>query len=147
MSFASQIRLTARRDLDRQLGQLTLPSAHPERGWLRAIRDALGMTAAQLGGRLGITPASVFEMERREADGSITLKTLEKAAQALNCTLVYALIPDESLETAVHRRARKVAARELEREGDMSPEEKRARLDSLIADLVGARARSLWTEG
>lgn len=119
----------------------------PQSGWLRAVRDALGMTAAQLGARLGITPTSVFEMERREADGTITLKTLEKAAQALGCTLVYALVPAESLDATVRKQARKVAARELERQGDMPPAEAHARLERRIAELIHKTPRSLWSEG
>lgn len=156
MSFASQIRFTARRDLDRQLKQLSLvdAQARPQRGWLRAIRDALGMTAAQLGARLGITPTSVFEMERREADGSITLKTLEKAAEALNCSLVYALIPNESLDAIVHKQARKVAAKHLERVANsmrlenqgVSSEDSRAQLENLIVEIIRTRPRSIWAD-
>ena len=118
----------------------------PQSGWLRAIRDALGMTAAQLGARLGITPTSVFEMERREEDGTITLKTLEKAAEAIGCKLVYALVPDESLEATIHRRARKLAVRQLAREAELPPEESRARLDRRIAELIHTHPRTLWTE-
>ncbi len=146
-SFPSQMRATARRDLDRRLQQMGAAEARPQSGWLRAIRDALGMTAAQLGTRLGITPTSVFEMEQREADGTITLKTLEKAAEAIGCKLVYALIPDESLETTIHRRARKLAVRQLAREEELPPDEARARLDRRISKLIHMRPRSLWTDG
>ncbi len=121
--------------------------ARPPGGWLRAIRDALGMTAAQLGARLGITPTSVFEMERREADGTVTLKTLEKAAAAIGCKLVYALVPDESLDATMHRRARKLAVRQLAREAELPPAESRARLERRIAELIHTQPRSLWTEG
>ena len=155
MSFASHIHL-ARRDLDRQLRQLSLANARarPQRGWLRAIRDALGMTAAHLGARLGVTPASIFEMERREADGSITLKTLEKAAQALNCTLAYALIPNERLDAIVHKQARKVATRHLERVSNsmrlenqgVPAEDSRAQLENLIAEILRTRPRSIWAD-
>lgn len=121
--------------------------ARPQSGWLRAIRDALGMTAAQLGARLSITSTSVFEMEQREADGTVTLKTLEKAAEALGCKLVYALVQDEGLEATVQRRARKLAVRQLAREEELPPEEARARLERRIAELIHTRSRSLWTEG
>lgn len=147
VSFAAQMRISARRDLDRRLQQRGSAEVCPHSGWLRAIRDALGMTAAQLGARLGITPTSVFEMERREADGTVTLKTLEKAAEAIGCKLVYALVPDESLEATVQRRARKLATRQLAREEELPSEEARARLERRIADLIHTRPRSLWTEG
>lgn len=145
-SFAAQMRAVARRGLDRRFQAMGSTEARPPGGWLRAIRDALGMTAAQLGARLGITPTSVFEMERREADGTVTLKTLEKAAEAIGCKLVYALVPDESLEAAVQRRARKLAVRQLAREEELQPEESRARLERRIADLIHTRPRSLWSE-
>lgn len=114
----------------------------------------MGMTAAQLGARLGITPTSVFEMERREADGSITLKTLEKAAEALNCSLVYALIPNESLDAIVHKQARKVAAKHLERVANsmrlenqgVSSEDSRAQLENLIVEIIRTRPRSIWAD-
>ncbi|MCX7353989.1 MAG: mobile mystery protein A [Alphaproteobacteria bacterium] len=146
VSFAAQMRISARRDLDRRLQPRGSAEVRPHSGWLRAIRDALGMTAAQLGARLGITPTSVFEMERREADGTVTLKTLEKAAEALGCKLVYALVPDESLEATVQRRARKLAVRQLAREEELPPEESRARLERRIAEIIHTRPRSLWTE-
>ena len=146
VSFAAQMRASARRDLDRRLQSMGSAELRPQSGWLRAIRDALGMTAAQLGARLGITPTSVFEMERREADGTITLKTLEKAAEALGCKLVYALVPDESLEATVQRHARKLATRQLAREDELPPEESRARLDRRIAELIHTSPRSLWAE-
>lgn len=142
------MRATARRDLDRRLQGMGSADARvpPQSGWLRAIRDALGMTAAQLGARLGITPTSVFEMEQREVDGSVTLKTLEKAAEALGCKLVYALVPDESLEATVQRCARKLATRQLAREEELPPEESRTRLDRRIAELIHTRPRSLWAK-
>ncbi|MBI5648215.1 MAG: mobile mystery protein A [Ignavibacteriae bacterium] len=82
----------------------------PERGWLHAIRTALGMSLRQLGGRLGISTQSVKEIEDREADASITLKTLREAAKALDLELVYVLIPKaESLEAMIEKRAIMVA--------------------------------------
>src|ERR1700692_1880677 len=87
----------------------------PPKGWIRAIRDALGMTGVQFAKRLKIRPQSVEKLEKSEANGSIQLKTLRRAAEALNCTLVYALVPNTSLEDAVRERARKIAKRDLDR--------------------------------
>ncbi len=75
--------------------------ARPSRGWLKAIREALGMTTAQLGQRLGVVQSRVVAIEQAEAKGTVTLNSLEKAAQALDCRLVYALVPRQSLEDAV----------------------------------------------
>ncbi len=78
----------------------------PVRGWIKAVREALGMTTEQLAKRLGVKQPSVFAIEQSEAKASIELATLRRAANALDCTLVYALIPNKSLEIAVRDRAR-----------------------------------------
>ncbi|MGA3211918.1 MAG: mobile mystery protein A [Terriglobales bacterium] len=78
----------------------------PVRGWIRAIREALGMTTEQLARRLGIKQPSIVAIEQSEAKGTIELATLKRVAEALDCTLVYALIPKEPLEATVRARAR-----------------------------------------
>jgi predicted DNA-binding mobile mystery protein A len=82
----------------------------PPKGWLRAIRDALGMTTAQLGKRLGVSQPRIVELEQSEVSGSVTLNTLQRAAEALGCRLVYALVPDRPLSETVRERAELVAA-------------------------------------
>ncbi len=84
----------------------------PPKGWLRAIRDALGMTTAQLGRRLGVSQPRIVELEQSEVSGSVTLNTLQRAAEALGCRLVYALVPDRPLGEIVRERADLVAERE-----------------------------------
>ena len=124
----------------------------PPRGWLRAVRDALGMSGVQFGRRLGIRPQSIEALEKSEANGSIQLKTLRRAAEALDCKLVYALVPNSSLEGAVRDRARKIAMRDLGRvahtmkleaqdTGDANLE---ARIEAYIRDTL--RERDLWNE-
>jgi predicted DNA-binding mobile mystery protein A len=80
--------------------------AAPVRGWIRAIRQALGMTTSQLAGRLKIKQPSLVELEQSEARGTIELQTLRRVAEALDCTLVYALVPNKPLESMVRDRAR-----------------------------------------
>jgi predicted DNA-binding mobile mystery protein A len=84
----------------------------PPKGWLRAIRDALGMTTAQLGKRLGVSQPRIVELEQSEVSGSVTLNTLQRAAEALGCRLVYALVPDRPLADTVRERAELVATRQ-----------------------------------
>ena len=104
----------ARRSLDRTLTPYReLPGRRPPKGWIRAIRDALGMTAEQLGERLSITQPSVQRLERSEAEDTIQLNTLRRVAEALGCEVVYALVPREGLQQAYDRAAREVARREL----------------------------------
>jgi predicted DNA-binding mobile mystery protein A len=78
----------------------------PVRGWIKAIREALGMTTAQLAKRLGVKQPSVVAIEQSEAKATIELATLRRVAEALDCTLIYALVPNKPLEAAVRERAR-----------------------------------------
>ena len=71
------------------------------------------MTAEQLGKRLGVKQPSIVALEQSEAKGTIELATLRRVAQALDCTLVYALVPRQSLEQTVRERARRFALRRL----------------------------------
>jgi predicted DNA-binding mobile mystery protein A len=103
----------ARKALDKRLvAWRNLPPA-PHRGWVRALREALGMSSADLASRLGVSRQAILQMERSEADGSIRLETLRRAAEAMDCRLVYALVPNEPLEETIDRRARMLAVEEL----------------------------------
>jgi predicted DNA-binding mobile mystery protein A len=106
-------RRTARRRLDQRLVGLDL-GQRPPRGWIRAIREALGMTTAELGQRMGLTQSRVSQIERSEELGSIRLNTLERAAQALNCQVRYVFVPNEPLEEMVQRQARLRAQAEVD---------------------------------
>lgn len=86
-----------------------LPNEAPPDGWINAVRSVLGMSATQLASRLGVTRAALYQLEGREALGSVTLKQLDKAADALNCDLVYAIVPRESLEQSIRDRSRQKA--------------------------------------
>jgi predicted DNA-binding mobile mystery protein A len=103
-----------RRSLDRALLPFReLPTSRPPRGWIRAIRDALGMTAEQLGDRMGVSQPTVQKLEVSEAEGAIQLKTLLRAAEALDCELLYVLVPREPLRKIYDTAARELARREL----------------------------------
>jgi predicted DNA-binding mobile mystery protein A len=106
----------ARRSLDRTLAPLLkLPRRRPQRGWVRAIRDALGMTAEQLGDRIGVTQSTVQRLETSEAADTIQLNSLRRLAEGLGCELVYVLVPRETLSATYDPAARDVARRELAR--------------------------------
>ena len=78
----------------------------PVRGWIRAIREALGMTTEQLARRLGVKQPSIVQLEQSEVKGSIELATLRRVAAALDCTLVYTFVPKKPLQETVRARAR-----------------------------------------
>jgi predicted DNA-binding mobile mystery protein A len=108
--------VTAYEQLDRRFAKLkplTNEAARPSRGWIRAIREALGMTTGQLAKRLGVHQPRVVELERGESTGNITVKSLERAAEALGCRLVYAFVPKEPLADTIRKRASVVADQQL----------------------------------
>jgi predicted DNA-binding mobile mystery protein A len=105
----------SRTHLDERLKELGPISrfAPPVKGWIRAIREALGMTAQQLASRLGVKQPTLHRLEQSEVKGSIELATLRRVADALDCTLVYAFVPKRSLEETVRARARNFIRRRL----------------------------------
>src|SRR5260370_31364572 len=108
--------VTAHEQLDRRFAKLKpliKEAARPPRGWIRAIREALGRTTGQLAERLGVRQPRVVELEHGEGAGNITVKSLERAAQALGCRLVYILVPEEALAETIRKRASVVAERQL----------------------------------
>jgi len=150
----TDVRQRARWRLDERLSSLKPEDRYrpPPKGWIRAIRDALGMTGVQLASRLGVRPQTVEAIEKSEASGSIQLSTLRRAAQAMDCTLVYALVPNASLEDAAKQRARKIAIRDLQRVAHTMKLEaqgtgdagKEARIEAYIRDAI--KDRDLWNE-
>lgn len=107
--------LQARKHLDRRLAELGPASRFtvPRVGWLRSIREALGMSARALGQRLGVTGQAIHAMESSEADGKIQIETLRRAAEAMGCDLVYAIIPRNSLQQFRDEQAERIAREQI----------------------------------
>ncbi len=147
-------RASARKNLDKRLSLLpnTDALARPPRGWIRAIREALGMTSAQLAERLGIAQPSALGLEKAEASNAITIATLERAARALDCTLVYALVPRQPLEAIVRERALQVASERVRTIGHsmtledqrVGEDDERAHLERLMRKLIDGPGSALW---
>jgi predicted DNA-binding mobile mystery protein A len=144
------------RHLDKRFADLRplAKSLRPPKGWLRAIRDALGMTTAQFARRLGVSQPRIVKLEKSEVDGTVSLQTLQRAAEALGCRVVYALVPDKPLANTVHERAVTIADRmasaveqtmRLENQGVTDKSAARALRDDTIDDLLRRPAR-LWDD-
>jgi predicted DNA-binding mobile mystery protein A len=122
----------------------------PHAGWIRAVRDALGMTVVQLGRRMGISGPSVSSIEAAERSGGVRMSTLRRAAEAMDCTLVYALVPTHTLEDIVRARAERVLDEQLRHSSQtMVLEDQAAFLpdavrEDRIRDLIASGR--LWTE-
>ena len=114
----------------------------PIRGWIKALREALGMSTAQLAKRLGIRQPSLVALEQSEAKGTIELATLRRVAEALDCTLVYSLVPNKPLETTLRDRARAFARRRrapvehsmLLEDQKVTAKDAEARLDEIVRE-------------
>lgn len=129
-----------------------LGSSRPAGGWIRAIREALGMTQRQLAQRVGRKPQTILDLQAREAAQTIQLNTLRELAEAMDCELVYAIIPRKPLDAILDERARAVARRtlrrtghsmELEHQGLGVREQERA-LDREVERLLAGSRRKLW---
>jgi predicted DNA-binding mobile mystery protein A len=144
----------ARKHLDKALIPFreALNQPRPPKGWVRAIRDALGMTSRQLAARMGLSQSTITGLEQGEEAETVTLKTLRQAAEALDCQLVYALVPKTTLDETVRRRAQALAEEHLARihhtmrledqalrEGELSAE-----LERLTDSILSSRASRLW---
>lgn len=143
-----------RQYLDRQLDtfQKVSPQTIPTAGWLHEVRVALGMPVRWVASRMGITPSGLSHLERREASGAVTLEALRRAADAMDCELVYAIVPRAgSVSKALERRARAVAMETIGRvshtmrleDQATSSAEQEAEIDDLVHELL-ARPRGLW---
>jgi predicted DNA-binding mobile mystery protein A len=124
----------------------------PPRGWLKAIRESLGLTERQQADRLGITGSALHKSESAEAEERITLGQLRKLANGLDCELVYALVPRQPLTQVVEDRARSIALQEVSGVAHtMSLEDQRPAIDRLrkqveqrTAELLRGRWSDLW---
>lgn len=107
-------RSKARAALERDLGRhRAKPTTPPRSGWIRAIRDALGMSTRELAGRVGLSPQRISQIEQAERDRSLTLANLERVAAALDCRVEYVLVPHQSLDDLVWQRATEKATTEV----------------------------------
>lgn len=113
----------------------------PPSGWIKAVRTALGMSLQQLGNRISITKQSLTDMERREKEGSITLKTLREAANGLDMELVYGFVPkDGSLDALIDRKAKELASRIVLRTSNTMKLEDQGNSNERIQKAIEERA-------
>lgn len=126
----------------------------PAKGWLRAIREALGMSGRQFAQRLGVSPPWVTSLEKKELSDSVTIKTMRQAAEALDCVFVYALLPRDSLAAIVHRRAEILAGKRLARVShtmlleaqQLSAAEQKKAIEAELDALIRNMPKELWDD-
>ena len=119
----------------------------PYTGWIRAIRLALGMSQEQLGKKLKITRQSVQELELREKDGTISLKTLKEVARVMEIQLVYGFIPNEgSLEALVEKKSIEMAKRIVMRTSHSMKLEDQQNTGNRLKKAIKERAQTIKNE-
>ncbi|MEK6201527.1 MAG: mobile mystery protein A [Desulfobulbaceae bacterium] len=144
----------ARRQLDATLARFSevRKVQLPPKGWIRAVREALGMSGKQLAGRLHVSQPRVHKLEQSEPSGALTIRTMRQVAEALDCVFVYALVPRTTLEETVRERAREVAGERQQRVSHtmllgaqgLSTQEQQASLDGAIEELARETPKDLW---
>lgn len=124
----------------------------PAKGWLRALREALGMSGKQFARRLGVAPPRITALEKNELSGSVTIKTMQQAANALDCDFIYAIVPRENLTEIVRKRALSLARKRLSRvshsmlleEQQLSDVEQQKAFDFEVQEIIREMPKELW---
>lgn len=127
--------------------------AMPPTGWIKAIRNAIGMSMQQLGNKLKVSKQGVMDIEKREKEGSITIKSLREIARVMDMQLVYGFVPnDGSLDALIEKRATELAKQIVMRTANTMKLEDQAnskeRIDTAIkeraADIKNEMPKILW---
>lgn len=121
--------------------------AVPPSGWIKAIRTALGMSMQQLGNKLNVSRQGVMDMENREKDGSITIRSLREIARAMDMQLVYGFVPNEgSLDDLIEKRATELATQIVMRTANTMKLEDQANSEKRIEAAIEERAAVIKNE-
>lgn len=126
----------------------------PPNGWLRMVRNALGMSGVQLAKRLGVTKARISKAEQDELTGSVTLKTMQNMAQAMNCRFVYAIVPDNKIEEIIKKRAYQKAREQIKSASTQMALEAQSlndkqlsfAVDELASEIIDKMHSDLWND-
>ena len=126
----------------------------PAKGWVRAIRTGLSMSRRQLANRLGFSISRIQKIEEDEVTGSVTIKTMRRTAEALDCVFVYALIPRDSLEATLTKQALKIAKQHRNEvmhsmfleDQVVKESSNKYLLETLTKEFMNKSSRTLWDD-
>lgn len=143
-----------REQLDKKLIPLKVlaKSGMSETGWIKTIREALGMSAKDLAKKVGIDQSRISRLENAEKNGNIKLSSLQKIAQGLDMEFVYGFVPKDNLETMVRQQANKIAHEKMKRLShtmrlelqELSEEEKKSALKDMIDKILIEEPKNFW---
>jgi predicted DNA-binding mobile mystery protein A len=121
--------------------------AMPPIGWIKAIRTAIGMSMQQLGNKLNVSKQGIMDIEKREQDGSVTIKSLREIARAMDMQLVYGFVPnDGSLDALIEKRATELATQIVMRTANTMKLEDQANSKKRIETAIRERAVAIKNE-
>lgn len=121
--------------------------AMPPTGWIKAIRTAIGMSLQQLGNKISVSKQAVLDMEKREKEGSITIKSLKEIARAMDMELVYGFVPkDGSLDALIERKATELATQIVMRTANTMKLEDQANSKKRIETAIKERSSAIKNE-
>lgn len=138
--------------VDRTASQLAALKK-PSEGWLSMLRKALGMSGAQVAARAGVSRNAVYQAERNERDGAITINQMHKLAEAMGGRFVYAIVPDDGrVENVIRAQARRKAEARIMRASAHMALEKQSltsaqtaqRIEDLADELVRDMPPDFW---
>jgi len=121
-------------------------------GWIKTIREALGMTSSDLASRVGVNQSRIVHMEQAERDGNIKISTMRRIADAIEMDFVYAFVPRTSLDEMVRQQAKNIALKKMDRLNhtmrlemqELSMEEKEKALTDMIDRILIDELKDLW---
>ena len=109
--------------------------ARPQQGWLKTIREFLGMTTTQLAKRLEISQPRIVAMEKNERN--VKISTMERIADVLNCDFSYAFVPRENIDDIIYNQAKKKAQKILDKVNkNIGLENQLVKTDDLLKDII-----------
>lgn len=151
--MSKSIEKLRRRQVQERLNEYVplLSKPIPKNGWIRTVREALGISLRSFAKILECSPANLSNLEKRELTGSITLKKLDEIARAMNCKVVYSLVPMKPLQDILKERAHKIAKKRIEvinhsmnlEEQGLSEKKLREQEDDLV-ELLLQNPKQLW---
>ncbi len=126
----------------------------PEGGWIRAIREALGLTTTQMARKTGFDQSRISRLEKAEKGGNLTLSSLQRIAKGMGMRFVYGFVSEKSLEQIVRDRAQELVLKQMQRldhtmalelQGLSSAENKKALKDTADKLLID-RPKGFWDD-
>lgn len=148
-------RKLVREQLDKRLETLKpLSTINVEKGWIKVLREALGMSAKELGKKVGIDQSRISRLENAEIENDLKLSSLKKIAEGLNMKFVYAFIPETSLEETVREQAKKIALKRMRKvnhtmrleQQELSDDQKTKALEDLIQKIMIEEPKDFWDQ-